>query len=346
MSLAPHTAAVPRRSRFRAGSAAAGSVYAYLLDRCGSGREISWQQVRRWSPEEGLLWLVGRPDGEETQRWLRLESGLTPEVVRTLLRSDTRPQCTAEPGDAILLSLRGGGLLPERHSEMMHANVWVDSGRVVVLRAAPAQAFAGIREGLKNGAGPRDSGELLADLIQGWSVRIEQILFAIDREVDDMEDGLLMDPDADLQQELTSLRHRMIHLRRHLIPQAEALSELQRERASWLDSGHRDRIHEEYARIHQYVTELDSSRERAALVQDEIRNSQNKRLNETMKIVAVFTAYLMPVTAITSLLGTNIEGIPMQAGTDHPWGFTIEVIGLLGVMFVSYLVFKKKKWFD
>jgi len=65
-----------------------------------------------------------------------------------------------------------------------------------------------------------------------------------------------------------------------------------------------------------------------------------------MKIVAVFTAYLMPITAITGLLGTNLEGIPGQAGTEGPWAFTIECIALLGVMMVSYLVFKKKKWFD
>ena len=327
-------------------SVAAGSVYAFSLDRQGGGREISWQHVRKWRAEEGLLWLVGRPDGEETQRWLRLESDLTAEVIRILLRPDNRPQCLSFKDEGILLSLRGGGFIPDHFPEMMYANIWVDANRVIVLRPAPVQAFAGIRESIKKTQGPKDSGELLTEVIQGWIVRIEQSLFSIDREVDDMEDALLMDPDADLQQELTSLRHQMIHLRRYLIPQSEALSGLQRERSPWLNAEHRHQIHEEYGRLHQYVTELDSSRERAVLIQDEIRNSQSRRLNETMKIIAVFTAYLLPVNAITSLLGTNVEGIPWQAGTDHPWGFTVEVIGLLCVMVVSYFIFKKKKWFD
>lgn len=323
-----------------------GSAYALLLDGKGGGREISWQQVRRWTPEEGVLWLVGRPDGEETQRWLRIESGINPDAVRLLLRTDNRPTCLSYKGEGLLLSLRGGGLGPDPQPELLCVNIWADPNRILVLRPAAVLAFSSIRADLKIQKGPLNTGELLVEVIQNWTLRIEQILFGIDRAVDDMEDHVLMDPDADLQQELTSLRQRMIHLGRHLAPQAEALFSLQRERSTWLLAEHRDRIGEENHRARQFVAELDSSREQAALIQDEIRHSQSRKLNETMKIVAVFTAYLMPITAITGLLGTNLEGIPGQAGTDYPWAFSIEVVALFGVMAVSYFIFKKKKWFD
>jgi len=323
-----------------------GSAYALLLDGRGGGREISWQQVRRWTPEEGVLWLVGRPDGEETQRWLRIESGINPDAVRLLLRTDNRPTCLSYKGEGLLLSLRGGGLGPDPQPELLCVNIWADPNRILVLRPAAVLAFSSIRADLKIQKGPLNTGELLVEVIQNWTLRIEQILFGIDRAVDDMEDHVLMDPDADLQQELTSLRQRMIHLGRHLAPQAEALFSLQRERSTWLLAEHRDRIGEENHRARQFVAELDSSREQAALIQDEIRHSQSRKLNETMKIVAVFTAYLMPITAITGLLGTNLEGIPGQAGTDYPWAFSIEVVALFGVMAVSYFIFKKKKWFD
>lgn len=327
-------------------SRAAGSVYALLLDRQGGGREISWQQVRRWTPADGLLWIVGRPDGEETQHWLRLESGLDPDVVRALLRTDNRPQQSSHQGQGLLLSLRGGGLAADSHQDLLWANLWADTNRLILLRPASVQALATIRADLKSGLGPKSAGELLVDIVQGWIVRIEQVLVGIDRAVDDMEDALLMDPDADLQQELTSLRHRLVHLRRQLVPQAQALSSLQRDRLQWLQTEHRDRLREEHARAQQHIAELDSYRERAALIQDEIRHGQTRKLNETMKIVAVFTAYLMPIAAITGLLGTNVEGIPGQAGGDYPWAFAIEVVGLLAVMVISYLIFKRKRWFD
>lgn len=330
-------------------TSAPGLVYAYLLNRQGSGREIGWQNIRKWRPEEGLLWLVGHPNGEETQRWLRLESGLAPEITAFLLRTDNRPQCLSYREEGILLTLRGGGggFMPGQHpGAMMCVNIWVDADRVIVLRPVVTQVFSGIRAGIKKGQGPKDSGELLAEIVQAVIARVEQMLFGIDREVDEMEDGLLIDPGADLQQNLIGLRHKVIHLRRHLLPQAEAISALQRERTSWLNSEHRQQIREELVRLHQYVSDLDSSRERAALIQDEINNTQNRKLNETMKIVAVFTAYLLPVNAITSLLGTNVEGIPAQAGSDNPWAFTIEVVFLLCVLAVSYFIFKKKRWFD
>jgi len=323
-----------------------GRVYALLLDRNGGGREISWQQVRAWTPEEGILWLVGHPAGEETQRWLRLESGLDADLVRLLLRVDNRPQYQSHKGQGLFLSLRGGGLGQEPQPDLQCANLWADANRIILLRPAAVQAFSTIRADLKNGQGPASVGELLAEVIYAWILRMEQILHAIDRDVNDMEDHILMDPDADLQQELTALRQRMIHLGRHLTPQVEALSALQRDRSPWLRSEHRDLLREEHSRTLQFVAALDSSRDQAALIQDEIRHNQNRKLNETMKIVAVFTAYLMPITAITGLLGTNLEGIPGQAGTEYPWAFTIECIALLGVMMVSYLVFKKKKWFD
>jgi zinc transporter len=324
-----------------------GAVYAYLLDRQGGGREISWQNVRKWRPEEGVLWLVGRPSGEETQRWLRLESGLEAEIATLLLRADNRPQCLSYREEGLFLSLRGGGLSPGQHSgEMMCVNIWVDAQRVIVLRPLATQAFSGIRDNIKKRQGPKDSGELLTEVIEGLLLRVEQILFGIDREVDEMEDSLLMDPNVDLQQDLTSLRHKVIHLRRHLVPQNEAITALQRERTSWITLEHRQSLREAAARLHQYLSDLDSSRERAVLIQDEINNHQTRKLNETMKIVAVFTAYLLPMNAITSLLGTNVEGIPGQAGSGPPWGFAIEVTGLLGVLLVSYIIFKKKKWFD
>ena len=189
-------------------------------------------------------------------------------------------------------------------------------------------------------------GDLLALIVQRITTRIEPLLIAIDDQIDEMEDSILLEPSLDLQQHLVALRHRIIRLRRHLVPQHEALSLFRNRRLAWLTDASRQSLMEEHSQMHQYLGDLDSMRERALLMQDEIAQLQNRKLNETMKIVAVFTAYLMPMNAITSLLGTNIEGIPGQAGTETPFGFFFEVAGLLLVLLVSYFIFKRLKWFD
>lgn len=323
------------------------SVFAYRFDPGGNRREIGWQEIRQWTPEAGSLWLVGRPDGEETQRWLRLESGLEPDLIRTLLRTDNRPQCAFHK-TGLLLCLRATSHAPQRgEDEMTGVNLWVDAQRLIVIRSAPVLLFQEIRDDIKQGeVSVQDTGDLLALVIQRLIARVEPLLMAIDDAVDDLEDSTLLEPGADLQQELAALRHRMILLRRHLLPQHEALSLLQGRRLGWLTESCRQTLQEGHGQLHQFLGDLDSMRERAQLIQDEITNQQNRKLNETMKIVAVFTAYLMPVNAITSLLGTNVEGIPGQAGSGPPWGFTLEVLVLILIMVISYFVFKKLKWFS
>ncbi|MBF0158027.1 MAG: hypothetical protein HQL58_00735 [Magnetococcales bacterium] len=323
------------------------SVFALLLDSQGSSREIGWQEVLKWQPDNGLLWLVGHPGGQETQRWLRSSaSQLDASVVNTLLRTENRPRCLSFR-DGTLITLRATNQSPTHDDDKLATvNIWVDSHRVIVLRSASVRVFDELRTEIKKKPAHHNSGDLLLDILHHLVSRMEPLLTRIDHEVDNLEDLILLDPNNDMQQELTAVRHQIIELRRHLLPQQEALNLLQIERVPWMDDHHRRRCHEISNRFHHYLTDLDSCRERGSVLQDEINNNQAQKMNQTMKIVAVFTAFLMPVNAVTSLLGTNIEGIPGQAGTATPWGFTFEVMGLILIMVVSYFIFKKLKWFD
>ncbi|MBF0309115.1 MAG: hypothetical protein HQL56_06280 [Magnetococcales bacterium] len=320
-------------------------VYAYILDGKGGGREVGWKEVADWKPEQGILWLVGRPSGGETQRWLRRESGLPPEAVETLLSNNNRPNCVTFRQGSLLTLLGMNQARQGPEDELTGINIWIDANRLIALRSAPTHSFEDVRGSLQIGDGPVNPGEILGHAIQRIIARLEPLVLKLGRDVDDLEDTILLDPHAQLQQELVALRHRLIILRRQLVPQHEALSVLQQRRA-WINESNRQLLQEIQGRLHHQIGDLDSTRERAVLMQDEITANQNVKLNETMKIVAVFTAYLMPMNAITSLLGTNVEGIPFQAGTDHVYGFFLEVAFLILVLGVSYFIFKKKKWFD
>ncbi|MBF0462366.1 MAG: hypothetical protein HQL87_13345 [Magnetococcales bacterium] len=321
------------------------SVYAYLLDGLGGGHEIGWKEVGEWQPDKGILWLVGRPTGGETQRWLRRASGLPKDVVDVLLSTNNRPGCMTFRQGNLLTLLGMNQARQTADDELTTINIWIDSHRLIALRSAPTHSFEDIRSNLQPGEGPSRTDDILAHAAQRIVARLEPAVLKLGRDVDDLEDTILLNPDAHLQQELVALRHRLIILRRQLVPQHEALSMLQ-QRRPWINETNRQMLQEAQSRLHQQIGDLDSTRERAVLMQDEITNNQNTKLNETMKIVAVFTAYFLPANAITSLLGTNIEGIPFQAGTEHSYGFFLELVLLTVVMGASYFIFKKKKWFD
>ncbi len=62
-----------------------GLVCAYLLDGKGSGRELSWTEVRGWAPERGTVWIHLDRKSEDAVRWLHDASGLDPLVCEALL---------------------------------------------------------------------------------------------------------------------------------------------------------------------------------------------------------------------------------------------------------------------
>lgn len=320
-------------------------VFAYLLDGKGGGREIGWKEIGEWQPGKGLLWLVSHPGGGETQRWLRRGSGLPQEAWETLLAANNRPRCVTFRQGSLVTMLVVSPTQQPMDDETITVTIWIDAHRLIAIRSAVTHCFSEIRHDIHTHEGPTRTDDILAQVVEKVIARMEPFVLKLGRDVDDLEDTILLNPSAKMQPELVALRHRLIILRRQLVPQHEVLSALQ-QRNPWINETNRQFIQETQRLLHQQIGDLDSTRERAILMQDEITANQNRQLNETMKIVAVFTAYLMPANAITGLLGTNIEGIPFQTGTNHSFGFILEVCFLFLVMLVSFFIFKRKKWFD
>ena len=34
-----------------------GLIYSYLLDGKGGGKILSWEEIKKWNPEKGTIWL-------------------------------------------------------------------------------------------------------------------------------------------------------------------------------------------------------------------------------------------------------------------------------------------------
>ena len=93
-----------------------------------------------------------------------------------------------------------------------------------------------------------------------------------------------------LSDDLAHAPKRAIALRRHLSPQREALARLQGEKHEMLDaidSVHFRELADETAR---YVEELDSVRERASVVQDEVLNRLTERQNRNSYVLTIVAA--------------------------------------------------------
>lgn len=123
-----------------------GLVSAIILDGKGGGRFGGWDEVRRWSSDEGILRLHLDYMSEATQQWLREESGLDLLTIEALTAEETRPRCFPH-GDGMLVILRGVNLNPgaDPH-DMVSARAWIEPARIIAVRHRRVMAMENVHQ--------------------------------------------------------------------------------------------------------------------------------------------------------------------------------------------------------
>jgi zinc transporter len=318
-----------------------GLICAYALDGQGGGREVGWPEIRAWRAGDGLLWVHLDRTGHESRRWLREERRIDPVIAGGLLAEDVRPR-ELPVGDALLVTLRGVNLNPGADPEdMVAVRIWLEPTRIVTLRHRRLTAINDLREALAAGRGPRGPGQFLAMLSDRLIVRMAPVIDDLVDRIDDIEDAVLGDPGVELRLQIAKLRREAIALRRYLAPQREVAAKLTASDAPWLGAGDRAMLHEAADRTARFVEDLDTARERAAVVQDQLNARQADQMNRTMYLLTLVATVLLPPSLITGLLGINVGGMP---GAEQPWAFWAVIVLLLVLAGVEIVVLRRLRW--
>jgi len=255
-------------------------------------------------------WVHLQLDSEPAQEWLREESGLPSIAVEALFSAETRPRCTIM-GGGLLVNLRGVNLNPgEEPEDMVSIRIYLDKDRIFSVRKRKLISVQDIRDGLEVGKGPSNSIEFLLDIADRLLGRMGPIIADLDDGIDDLEEQVISKTNASLRGKLWQLRRQAISLRRYISPQRDALAKLVTERIDWIDTHANQRLREIADRITRYVENLDSARERAAIIQDELSTRLSEQMNRNMYVLSVIAGIFLPLTLITGLLGINVAGIP------------------------------------
>jgi len=318
-----------------------GLVNAYVLDGKGGGRALDWNGVRAWKPGDGVFWIHLQWDEKTASAWVRDESGLDPLVADALLEEDTRPRCVVHE-DGMMVILRGVNMTPGAEpSDMVSVRVWIDAKRVISMRRASSLAVQDIANALAGGKGPHDSGEFLVMLAQRLTDRVLPVEDEIGEGLDDLEDALVADELETVGEKLAPLRRETIALRRHLSPQRDALLRLYGDSEDWLTARQRARIREIADRVFRIVEEVDTMRERAAIIQDERRTRISERTEHNIYVLSIIATIILPLTFVTGLFGMNVGGVP---GEEAAWAFYIVSGTLIAVGVLMALYFHLRRW--
>jgi zinc transporter len=318
-----------------------GLIAAYILDEKGGGQKVGWNEIRQWTPPDGLLWVHLNYTAPEAQQWIKEESQLENVVGDALLAEESRPRVTAFD-DGLLISLRGVNLNPGADpQDMVSLRIWADKNRLITTHRRKLLSVADICTAIERGKGPRTSGEFLEDVADRLMSRMGGVIDELEDKVAELEEAVLTAESHELRPKLASIRRVAIYLRRYMAPQREAISRLQSEKMSWLTDEDRVRLREVYDHLTRYLEDLDAARERAAVTQEELVSRLSEQTDNRMYVLSIVAAIFLPLGFLTGLLGINVGGIP---GAEYKAAFSIFCLLVVGIVIVEIAIFKKKKW--
>ena len=286
-------------------------------------------------------WAHFRLDSADIQT-LAQQAPLDEALAEALLVDNARPR-VARVQNGLLVVLRGVNLNPGADPEdMVSVRMWVCDSRVVSVSPRRVVAVQDVHDAIVSGEGPTTAAEVMVAITAALADRIAPTVDTLVDHVDDLQARILSEAHEDLPREVSDLRRATALMRRHLAPQRDATQRLYREPAAFVSDDGIAMLREVADRTMRYVEDLDSVRERAAVLQDELSHAATTALNRNMYMLSVVAAIFLPLSLLTGLLGINVGGMP---GADSEQAFWVVVAALAVIAASEIWVFRKRKLF-
>lgn len=316
-------------------------LHSYLLDGQGGRSVLDADGIAAWTPEAGLLWVHIDVNDASARRWLEQDSGLPETIIESLLAAETRPRSHINDAGSLVV-LRGVNTNPgDDPEDMVSVRIWLESRRIISTRRRRLLSVQDVRAALDEGRGPTTSGEFLVELIGRLADRIGDFVNAIEDHISEAEDRVDAGGDATLRRTTTGLRRQIAAVRRFLAPQRDALDRLYRQPGKLFSDAESNGLREEADRMTRYLEDIDLSRERLVVLQEEFLAQHAQQQNSRMYVLSVVAAIFLPLTFVTGLLGMNVGGLP---GLDSPNGFVASLIIMVVAAVGLLAFFRWKRW--
>ena len=304
--------------------------------------EVSFAEAAGQFGSAQFVWL--HLDGRETeaQSWLAAQSDI-PEIARgALLASETRPRSDTI-GHGALVNLRALGATPEDDPDpLVSMRFWAETGRAISLTYRSPLALDPVIADFLSGQ-IKDGGDLVSEVAEQITGQLDPHIAAMGDMLDDIEVQIESERLPALRRKVNHVRSRAISYRRFVAPQRSALERLATEPCNWLDEDDRLHLRDAADRFARMAEELESIRERAAIVHDELTDLRAEQLDLRGLVIAIVAFVFLPLTFLTGLLGMNVEGIPYA---KEPWAFwgVVTLCMITGFAVIGYFV--RRHWLE
>ncbi|MEQ1508802.1 MAG: CorA family divalent cation transporter [Sphingopyxis sp.] len=267
----------------------------------------------------GFIWVHYMAETRGAHKLAGLPFELPQAVTRALLAAETRPRCDLIEG-GLLVNLRAPHDDEVKAGEgdpLVSLRLWAKEGLLLSVSFRHSNVVPKVAGQFNDGL-IHDPGDLIIALLATAAHELDVIVANIGDELDDLESSLDQGASFAERRRSTQLRSKAIILRRFIVPHSQAIDRLTTFPIRWIDDGERAALREASDRFARMGEELESVRERAAVLHDEITDLRAERMDARSLQIAIAALIFLPLTFVTGLLGMNVDGIPYA---HDPWAF-------------------------
>ena len=169
--------------------------------------------------------------------------------------------------------------------------------------------------------------------------KYEQLLTAIELKILDFEKESLYRPTRKTLENLDNLSKQAIVLRRHFWQARHVMNFLIHTEEDKEDIKYLQIVYDD---INQIIDLVESYRDTVNSTREIYAGSVSLQLNDTMRLLTVFSTILLPLTFITSIFG--MQGFDLNNIHSIPEDFIILLAAMTIIVVVLFIMFWKRQW--
>lgn len=241
----------------------------------------------------------------------------------------------------------------DRGVETEQISLFFGRNFVVTFQAGtPGDCLEAVRERIRKAGGRiRRSGadylaySLLDAIIDGYF----PVLEALGERLEALEDEVLTRPARDAVARIHDSKRDLLTLRRAIWPLREALNSLIRDANPLVTDETRLHLRDCYDHAVRIIDLTETCRELGSDLMDLYLSSLSQRLNETMKILAIFSTIFIPLNLVAGIYGMNFDGQASPVNMPelrwyYGYPFALSLMVLIAAVLIGW--FWRRGWFE
>jgi magnesium transporter len=295
--------------------------------------------ARHLEDPSAVVWFDLCAPSQDEIGLLRDELGLHELAIEDAFAERQRPKVDRYPTHLFLSVYAVRYAEPE--IKTCEVDVFIARNALVTVRENESYDLAGMQRRWDSAPALATSGVgfllhgLLDDVVDGHYAVAQQL----DDDIEALEDRIY-DEKPHVGRKALQLRRALVQLRRVALPMREVLSSLLHREHELLD----DVMMPYYLDVKDhtlFTAELtESMRELVTNLREAEVAVQGNRLNSIMKKVTSWAAIIAVPTAIAGIYGMNVP----YPGYEQAWGFWAATLGIFGLSYFLYVMFKRRDW--